>query len=553
MTQENLLARYKILHELGRGARGVVYAARDRQTGRVVALKRFDPALLSTPDASAAERFLKHARPVRRLKHRNIVEVHDAGEVAGTVYVAMEMLEGESLRDILDRGPLPVARAIQIAHDIASGLAHAHLEGVVHGRVKPSNVIVMRSGAVKITDFGVGQLEQAAPPSGAAAGGPSYMSPEQIRGEPVDHRCDVFSLGALFYEMLTHRPPFDAARSKEVMQNILHAEPPPPSELNRLVPRALDTIVLGMLARQPASRTPGFPILLGELQRLEDGLGLASPASRATGEPAASVPPIAPEPGVQAPHPDREAFDYQNAMAMMERESRRERSSGLRAIFGALAFVLAVLGVGLAGFMYYPSASGLGAAVSRVQQALASVAPPASPPRTVSDARVEQSLAQAQSLLARASEHAAEPAIAAAPETEATTELEPSGVLPRDSEPLAPAGAAPLAELPRAVQPKAKAPEPRPRGTARLILAVSPRGEIYIDGKHHGTTPPITTFDLEPGMHRIEVRNGSRTPYLTYMTVQAGDVRRIRHDFDTRRAVHPPRSASWQDSNRAAR
>lgn len=101
--------------------------------------------------------------------------------------------------------------------------------------------------------------------------------------------------------------------------------------------------------------------------------------------------------------------------------------------------------------------------------------------------------------------------------------------------------------------PKAKVPEPQPGGTARLILAVSPRGEIYIDGKHHGAAPPLTTFDLEPGMHRIEVRSGSRTPYLTYVMVQAGDVRRIQHDFDTSRAVHPPRSASWQSSKRAAR
>jgi len=103
------------------------------------------------------------------------------------------------------------------------------------------------------------------------------------------------------------------------------------------------------------------------------------------------------------------------------------------------------------------------------------------------------------------------------------------------------------------MQPAAKVPEQQPGGTARLIVAVSPRGEIYIDGKRHGTTPPITTLDLEPGMHRIEVRSGSRKPYLTYMTVQAGDVRRIRHDFDASRAVHPPKSASWQNSNRAAR
>jgi hypothetical protein len=103
------------------------------------------------------------------------------------------------------------------------------------------------------------------------------------------------------------------------------------------------------------------------------------------------------------------------------------------------------------------------------------------------------------------------------------------------------------------MQPTAQAPKPPPAATARLMLAVSPRGELYIDGEHHGTTPPLTTFDLEPGLHRIEVRSGSRTPYLTYMMVQAGDVRRIQHDFDTSRAVYPPASASRQNSHRAAR
>ncbi len=553
MTQESMLARYKILHELGRGATGVVYAARDRETGAVVALKRIDPALLSKPDASVAERFLKHARSARRLRHRNIVEIHDAGEVAGTVYVAMEMLDGESLRSILDHGPLPIARAIRIAHDIASGLAHAHLEGVVHGAVKPSNVIVMRSGVVKITDFGVGQLEPAALPSGAAAGGLSYLSPEQMRGEAVDHRCDIFSAGALFYEMLTHRRPFEGDSPKEIMENVLHAEPPPPSRLNPHVPRALDGIVSNMLAREPASRMAGVPILLRELQTLEEGLGLGSGASAGAREPTASVPPVAPEAGGRAPDPDREAFDYHPAMAMMERESRRERLSGSRpASLAALAFVLGVLGIGLGGFMYYSADPGeLRNAVSRIQETLAAVLATSHPttPALVTEAAREDVLPSPNAM-------PPEP-LPAEPSPVAQTASVGEPVSEQRAEPRIPA--ARMAEAPatvpepHATQPAAKVREPQPHGTARLILAISPRGEIYIDGEHHGTTPPTTTFDLEPGMHRIEVRSGSRTPYLTYMTVQAGDVRRIRHDFDTSRAVHPPRSASWQNSNRAAR
>ena len=593
MTQENVLARYRILHELGRGAIGAVYAARDRETGAVVALKRLDPAVSSQSDANFAERFLKHVRSAQLLNHRNIVRIHDAGEVAGTVYVAMEMLEGESLRDILDAGPVAIARAIQIAHDIACGIEYAHLEGVVHGGLNPSNIVVLRSGVVKITDFGIGQLAEAALPSRPRDGGPSYRSPEQVRGEPVDHRCDIFSLGALFYEMLTHRPPFEGGSAKEIRENILHAKPLLPSELNPHVPRALDGIVLSMLAAQAVDRMPGAPILLRDLERLEEGLGLG-PGGADAEEPAASAPPAAPGPGMQTPEPrvqtpepnrfrerapvqdapritDREAFDYHKAIAMMEREPRPGRSSGSRpAIFAALALVLAVLGIALTAFMYY--SSGLGErliAAIRTQTAPATApapsrptapppvaeatqapataraAPQASPPRAVSDAPAEQA---SSGMVA-----APNPMPPSLPAAEPSPSAQAESPVARASEQSASGGTAPAQELPRATRTTANVAERQLGGTAKLILAVSPRGEIYIDGEHHGTTPPITTFDLEPGMHRIEVRSGSRKPYLTYMTVQAGDVRRIRHDFNASRAVPPPPRASWQDGSRPVR
>jgi serine/threonine protein kinase len=519
MTQENILARYAILHELGCGATGAVYAARDRKTGALVALKRLDPALSSKSGAGSAERFLKQARAARLLKHRNIVTIHDAGAVAGTVHVVMEMLEGQSLRKLLDAGPIPIARAIQIARDIAGGLAHAHLEGVVHGAINPSNVIVLRSGAVKITDFGTGQ---AALLSEAPAGCVGYMAPEQVRGDPVDHRCDLFSLGALFYELLTHRPPFEGGSPKHIVENRVHARPPLPSELNPLVPRALDAIVLRMLAGDPAARTPGAPILLGELQRIEEALGLGSTTSAGTGEPPASVERATPpEPELRTPEPNRvrdrapapeaPAFDYE-AMVMMERESRQARPRSSRTGMPTmLVLVLAVLGIGAAGFMYYssgPSEREVTASPLPRAEAVVPAAPDPTPPKPLP----------------------AEPAPLA--QNEAAVSRPPE-------EPASPA-AEPAQPPPPAAQPTVKVADPQPRATARLMLAVSPRGEVYIDGKHHGTTPPLTTLDLEPGMHRVEVRSGSRKPYLTYMTVQAGDVRRIRHEFNASRAVRPP-------------
>jgi serine/threonine protein kinase len=598
MTQENMLARYSILHELGRGPTGAVYVARVRTTGAVVALKRLDPALLSNSDPSIADRVLKRARSARLLKHGNIIEMGEAGAAGGTVYLAMEMLEGASLREILDEGPLPIVRAIQITHDIACALAYVHLEGVVHGRLKPSNIVVLRSGVVKITDFGIGQLGQAALFSGPRSGSLSYMSPEQVRGDALDHRSDLFSLGALLYEMLAHRPPFEGDSPKAVTENILHAKPRPPSEQNQHIPRALDAIVLSLLAKQPAERMPGAPILVGELERLEQGLGLGPRATAASDEPAASVPPAPAEPAprtsvanefqdgepairiqpdqsreaVRQPDRanDRDVFDYQKAL--MERESRTGRSSRSRpATFAALALVLAALGVGLAGFMGLTGFTGLTGFMNDL--AARSVrAIPASPAREapVPVPAPVASRPTAPPLVAVASkESAITPDVPktspARVEGEEQAKQEPSGVLSTPApmppkapatepgplpqaassvalapEQPAPASAVPAPELPRAMQTTpAEGPAQQRGGTARVVVTVSPGGEIYIDDQHYGTTPPITTFDLHPGMHRIEVRSGSRKPYLTYMTVQAGDVRRIQHDFEAKPSRPP--------------
>lgn len=554
MTPENILARYTILHELGRGAAGATYAARDPATGAVVALKRLEPTL-SNSGAGSSDRLLKQARSAPRLVHRNIVQIHDVSEAAGAIYIAMEMLEGENLRTVLDRGPLPIARAIRIVHDAASGLAHAHLEGVVHGGLKPSNIIVLRSGLAKITDFGIGEPGPVAHLSGARAGCLGYRAPEQLRGDPVDHRCDIFSLGAVFYEMLTRRRPFPGDSPSEILKNILHAAPRPPSELNPSVPRALDAIVLGMLAAQPAARMAGVPVLLRELERLEEGLGLGSGASAATDEPKASVPPArpgpqTPEPRPQMPEPnrlrygaptqarinDRDEFDYHRAM--MEREYGPERSSRSRpAIFAAL-LVLALLGVGLAGFLTgfmddWSSRSERGIAAIGIQQAPATVPgasrPTAPPPAPVAEAPKVAATAPSAPLDSDSPPRATD---------DGRTEQESSAPLAA-ADPTPPQPLAPAQPQPEAMQPAAKVARQQQEGTARLILAVSPRGELYINGKHQGTTPPITTLDLEPGMHRVEVRNGSRRPYLTYMTMEAGDVRRIRHDFNAK-PIRPP-------------
>jgi serine/threonine protein kinase len=569
-AQQNELDRYKVIRELGHGAIGTVYAARDRSTGAVVALKTLDPALFGESDANLAELFLESARSAGRLKHRNIVRIHDAGEVGGTVYVAMELLVGESLRNMLDNRPVSIARAIQIIDDIASALAYAHEEGIVHRGVRPSNIMVLRSGVAKISDFGIGQIGEAAR---------RYMSPDQVRGGPVDHRSDLFSLGAVFYEMLTHRALFGGNSPQEIMENILHAEPPLPSAVNPHVPSALDGIIASLLAGHPDERVADARTLLRDLQRLEEGLGLGPGTGAGSGEPTARLPggaepkprtpaanqsrdrevphenslpprgqtePAAPqpaterEPGLRTPDPnafrdhapmqDALRLDEHDASFMMDRGPVPKRSSGSRAAgLAALVLMLAVLGLTV--FSYYsPGPSEPSTAATRMQEAPATAAArsPSTAPPPVAEATKEPATAAA------APEASPKPLLAE-PSPPARTESLPT----REPEQPATAGTAPAQEAPRAPQPRAKLSKPQPGGTARLIIAVSPRGELYIDGKHHGTTPPITTLVLEPGMHRIEIRSGSRKPYLTYMVVQAGEQRRIRHDFGAKPASPP--------------
>ena len=512
--------RYTILRELGRGALGAVYAARDGSTGAVVALKVLDPALFSQPNAELAELFLDNARSATRLRHRNIVRVFDAGEAGGTAYVAMELVEGESLRRMLDEQPLPLARAIQIFDDIASALAYAHEERTVHRGVRPSNIIISGAGVTKLGDFGLGQI-------GAAA--LHYMSPEQARRDPVDHRSDLFSLGAVFYEMLTG-------------QNI-QADSPPPSKVNPHVPGALDALVSRLVAPRPDDRFANARDLLRELQRLEDAIGLRPGGTVAV---AAAAPQPKPAAAEDVQHeiriPVDEPFHAPEATFMEERGLRPEPSLGSRitSSLAAVALVLAGLSIGLTVALHYsPDLIERLTVAIRTQDAPrpAPVVAPAPPPapEPIQKVAARETAPPAAPEAVPPVPLPAEPAPSKQTETVAAREPEESA----PSEPVKAAAEeiAPAQKAPRAAKRIAKVPEARP---AKLIVAVSPRGELYVDGEHHGTTPPLRTLDLEPGMHRIEIRNGSRKPYVTYVTVQAGDERRIRHDFSAK-PVRPPR------------
>ena len=265
------LDRYEILRELGRGTISIVYDARDLLTDDSVALKLIEPSLWAPP-TSAAEplRFLTESMPVWRLRHPNIVRVYDAGDSDGRLYIAMERLEGRTLRQVLDESPLPgLPRSLRIAAELASGLAHAHERGIVHRYLNPSNIFVLADDRAKIMDFGMASLRDAALASTNHAACLSYMSPEETRCDArIDGRSDIFSLGVVLYEMLTGERPFSGDSPDEIMRNVLKAEPPLPSEVNADVTPTVDLLVWSMLAKRRFDRAPRAGILARRLWRL---------------------------------------------------------------------------------------------------------------------------------------------------------------------------------------------------------------------------------------------------------------------------------------------
>ena len=251
------LASYEIVAALGAGAMGEVYRARDTRLARDVALKVLPAEFAASPDRR--RRFEQEARAAGALNHPNIVSVYDTGQQQGVSYIVSELVEGESLRDLIRHGPLPPRKAADIGAQIADGLTAAHRAGIVHRDLKPENVMLTREGRVKILDFGLarysgntqieGTLTITQP--GIVMGTVGYMSPEQVTGSPADHRSDIFSLGIMLFEMLTGRTAFDRATSVETMSAILREDP---LELPAHIVPALRQIVAHCLEKEPAAR-----------------------------------------------------------------------------------------------------------------------------------------------------------------------------------------------------------------------------------------------------------------------------------------------------------
>jgi serine/threonine-protein kinase len=251
-----LLGEYEVHEEIGRGGMGVVLKAFDARLNRVVAIKVLSPSLSCSP--SARRRFTREAKAAAAVCHENIVAVHAVNEMDGLPYLVMQYVPGESLQTRLDRnGPLELTEIVRIGLQTALGLAAAHAQGLIHRDIKPANLLLEDSVArVKITDFGLARMtdDVQLTQNGMVAGTPAYMSPEQARGESVDHRADLFSLGSVLYAMCTGAPPFGGSTAMAVLRQVSEQAPPAVRDLNGEIPDWLQTVIARLMAKDPAER-----------------------------------------------------------------------------------------------------------------------------------------------------------------------------------------------------------------------------------------------------------------------------------------------------------
>jgi eukaryotic-like serine/threonine-protein kinase len=277
--------RYRIIRKLGAGGMANVYLAEDQELGRRVAIKILNERHAN--DDQFVERFRREAKNAAGLSHPNIVSIYDRGEAEGTYYIAMEYLDGRSLKElIVGRGPAPVHVAIDYTRKILDALRFAHRNGIVHRDIKPHNVIVDAEGRVKVTDFGIARAGTSQMTEvGSIIGTAQYLSPEQAKGAPVDQTSDLYSVGIVLYELLTGKVPFTGDSPVEIAMKHISAIPEPPSSIRPDIPEDLDLVVLRALAKTPEERYPSAEEMDKDLARVAQGLAV----SRETEEAATQI------------------------------------------------------------------------------------------------------------------------------------------------------------------------------------------------------------------------------------------------------------------------
>jgi serine/threonine-protein kinase len=470
------IGRYALKQQLGQGGLGTVFEAWDPLLSRMVAVKtlQFD---IDTPSRVSLDAlFLNEARAAAGLNHTHIVTVYDAGLSAHGVYIAMERLRGRDLRQALHGGwrPSPVEAALLVRR-VADALAYAHARGVVHCDIKPANIFLTRRDKPKVLDFGIARVaHHAALPAleGVVAGSPHYQAPEQLQAGSIDARTDLYALGTVLYELLTGRKAFEGDSLERIREAVFLHDPTPPHELCPAVPAELSAIALRAMARDPAARYASAQEMAQALR-----LWLAQQVLPATAE---STEPATGDPAEIATPP--------------------RRTGRVMLAVG----VVAVLAAGLFLSLRAPSADTRRAAapLAPLSAAPAAAVPVADPPTTPPE-----------------SIGAASPPTSDVMAATPVLDKPQLAVTPPKARKAKAAPAAPVA-----------AAEPPPAPGA-VHIAISPWGQVEVNGASVGTTPPLTRLELPQGTHTITIRNEDFPPYTQRVQVDPERPVILKHRF----------------------
>ena len=514
------IGRYALKYQLGEGGLGTVYAAQDPLLSRLIAVKTLNVEIEESEREAFNAMFLNEARAAGGLSHTHIVTVFDAGISDDRAYIAMELLKGRDLRQLrLEGWRATPPQAALIVRRVADALAYAHNKGVVHRDVKPANIFMIGRTQPKVLDFGIARIAHQHDGGGAgtpggdiAAGSPYYMAPEQARQETVDRRADVFSLGVVLYELLTDVKPFRGNTLAEITAAVLKHEPPLADLVDANVPHALALITARALEKNPDHRYRSARAFSRELRHWLDENTISTDGD---------TPVVAP--------PRRRAVWTAAAAAVVV---------GGAALWATLGSRTAPAPV--------PAAAEL-AAASNAQAARAPATVPAVAPELVSLAAAPAASApEAPASAPIASDLASAPTAAAQPPGR---ELAPAAVAPAVTAAPATGSTVARAASANAREPKESPKERRtreargrdarlagaaaaaPLATGVLRIAVSPWGEVEVDGKAAGTSPPLTELSLPEGTHQIVIRNADLPAHSVQVSVTAGQAITLKYKF----------------------